>query len=155
VAASTLALGAIGFFIVERVGARARGESSIGAGDALAIGCAQAAALVPGVSRSGATITVGMFLGLTRDGAARFSFLLGVPAILAAAGHAGLDLVKTGLGPGEAQVFLVGMVVSAVVGYAAIGSLLRYLTRHSLAAFAWYRLVVAGVVVAAMLAGRV
>jgi undecaprenyl-diphosphatase len=155
VAAATLALGAIGFFVVERVGKRSRDESSIGAADSLAIGCAQAAALVPGVSRSGATITVGMFLGLTRDAAARFSFLLGVPAIVAAAAHAGLDLVKTGVGPGEAQVFIVGILVSAAVGYAAIGALLRYLTRHSLAAFAWYRLVVAGVVVAAMLAGRV
>jgi len=155
VAASTLALGAIGFFVVERVGKRVRTESSIGAVDGFVIGCAQASALVPGVSRSGATITVGMFLGLTRDAAARFSFLLGIPAIVAAAGHAGLDLLKTGLGPGEARMFLVGMAVSAVVGYAAIGSLLRYLTRHSLAAFAWYRLVIAGLVVAAMLAGRV
>lgn len=155
VAASMLALGAVGFFVVERVGRRVRTESSIGVADSLAIGCAQAAALVPGVSRSGATITIGMFLGLTRDGAARFSFLLGVPAIVAAAGHAGMDLLKTGLAPGEARVFLVGMVVSALVGYAAIGSLLRYLGRHSLAAFAWYRLIVAGMVVAAMLAGRV
>jgi undecaprenyl-diphosphatase len=155
VAATMLALGAVGFFIVERVGTRVRDESTVGVRDSLAIGCAQAAALVPGVSRSGATITVGMFLGLTREAAARFSFLLGVPAIVAAAAHAGLDLVKTGFGPGGASIFLVGISVSAVVGYAAIGSLLRYLSRHSLAAFAWYRLIVAGLVVAAMLAGRV
>jgi undecaprenyl-diphosphatase len=154
VAAFTLALGAVGFFVVERVGRRVRDEESVGVLDSLAVGCAQAAALVPGVSRSGATITIAMFLGLTREAAARFSFLLGVPAIIAAAGHEGLDLVRVGLTGDEARLFLVGMAVSAVVGYLAIGSLLKYLGRHSLAAFAWYRLAVAGVVVAAMLAGR-
>ena len=79
VASAMLALGALLFFWVERVGSRTRDERSLTAGESLAVGVAQAAALVPGVSRSGATITMGMALGLTREAAARFSFVLGVP----------------------------------------------------------------------------
>jgi undecaprenyl-diphosphatase len=154
VAATTLALGALGFFLVERFGSRTRGEASLGYGEAVWVGCAQAAALVPGVSRSGATMTLAMAFGLRRDAAARFSFLLGIPAIVAAAAHAGLDLLKTGLHGSEVSLFVVGLVTSAVVGYVAIGILLRYLTRHSLSAFAWYRLAVALAVVLGMLAGR-
>lgn len=154
VAAATLALGAIGFFVAERFGRQARGEESAGYGDSVAIGLAQAAALVPGVSRSGATITVGMLLGLRREAAARFSFLLGIPAIAAAAGHAALGVIEAGLTGEQAVLFLIGMSVSAVVGYLAIDYLLRYLTRHSLSVFAWYRLAVAAIVVVGMLLGR-
>lgn len=154
VAAATLALGAIGFFVADRFGRQAREEESAGYGDSVAIGIAQAAALVPGVSRSGATITVGMLLGLRREAAARFSFLLGVPAITAAAAHAGLEVAETGLTGDQAILFLIGMSVSAVVGYLAIGYLLRYLTRHTLSVFAWYRLAVAAIVVAGILMGR-
>ena len=146
VASATLALGALLFFWVERVGARNRDDRSLTAAEGVAVGMAQAAALVPGVSRSGATITMGMAFGLTREAAARFSFVLGVPAILAAAGHEGLHLAKAGMGAGEAAIFLVGMATSAIVGYAAIKYFLRYLIDHSLAAFAWYRLVIAALV---------
>ncbi len=146
VAAATLALGALLFFWVERVGSRDRDDGSLTAGESVAIGVAQAVALVPGVSRSGATITMGMFVGLTREAAARFSFVLGVPAICAAAGHEGLHLLKAGIGRDEAMMFLVGMVTSALVGYAAIKYFLKYLTSHSLAAFAWYRLVIAALI---------
>ena len=85
IAAAMLAVGAIGLLLAERFGARARDEASVTTWEAVAIGLAQASALVPGVSRSGATIAVGMLLGLRRDSIARFSFLLGVPAIMAAA----------------------------------------------------------------------
>lgn len=154
VAAVTLAAGALAFFAAERFGGRTRDESGIGHGEAAAIGVAQAAALVPGVSRSGATIALGMLFGLRRESAARFSFLLGVPAITAAAAHAGLDLARTGLTAHDAGIFLTGLGVSAAVGYVAIGGLLRYLARHSLAAFAWYRLALAAAVVCWMWAGR-
>lgn len=147
VAAGTLAAGALLFFVVERVGSRSRGEETVSFGEALAIGTAQAAALVPGVSRSGATITVGMFAGLRRDGAARFSFVLGVPAIVAAAGHEGLGLLRTGLSGADAVLFVVGMGVSAGVGYLAIRFFLKYLAGHSLAVFAWYRLGLAALAV--------
>jgi undecaprenyl-diphosphatase len=88
-----------------------------------------------------------MALGLRRDEAARFGFLLGVPAILAAAVKEGLPLVRHGLPPGEGTIFAVGIATSAVVGYLAVRLFLRYLTRHSLSVFAWYRLALAASVV--------
>ena len=154
VAAATLAGVAVLFLVVERIGARTQGEESISVPGALAIGVAQAMALVPGVSRSGATITTGMFMGQRRDAAARFSFVLGVPAILAAASHEGLHLVRVGLTADQAGVFLVGMSVSAVVGYAAIAYLLKYLVNHTLAVFAWYRIALAAATAFWLVTGR-
>jgi len=154
VVVATLTLVGVLFLVVEAVGARSRDEGSIGAGEALAIGAAQALALIPGVSRSGATITLGMFLGLRRDAAARFSFVLGVPAILAAAVHEGLGLARVGLTAGEAGIFLVGMGVSAVVGYVAIKYFLKYVVNHTLSVFAWYRIALASVTVAWLVSSR-
>jgi undecaprenyl-diphosphatase len=148
VAGATLAVGALAFFAVERYGARRRTRESLGLWDAILIGCAQAAALVPGVSRSGATMATGMALGMRRDESARFVFLLGVPAILAAAVKEGLPLVKNGLPSGEGPLFAAGIVSSAVVGYLAVRFFIRYVGRHSLAAFAWYRLALAAAVLA-------
>src|SRR5262245_42080000 len=108
VSAIALAVGAAGLLLAERFGRQNRGEETLGAGGALAMGVAQAMALVPGVSRSGATMTVGMFAGLTREAAARFSFVLGVPAILAAAAKEGLDVARAGLQADAAVLFLVG-----------------------------------------------
>jgi undecaprenyl-diphosphatase len=147
VAGAMLAVVAFAFFAVERYGAKRRLQSSLGIVDAIAIGCAQAAALVPGVSRSGSTIAAAMALGLRRDEAARFVFVLGVPAILAAAAKEGVPFVKHGLPPGEGAIFLAGMVTSAVVGYLAVRFFIRYVSNHSLAAFAWYRLALAAAVV--------
>jgi undecaprenyl-diphosphatase len=143
VAAATLAAGALVFLLAERFGRLRRGEGSISIGEALGLGLAQASALVPGVSRSGATIAVAMLFGLKRDSAARFSFLLGVPAILMAGAHEGLGLLQVGLAPGDAVLFAAGMAVSAVVGYFTVKYFLRYLSRHSLHPFAWYRLALA------------
>jgi undecaprenyl-diphosphatase len=154
VAVITLTLVAVLFLIVERAGLATRGEEAVTPAVALAIGAAQAAALVPGVSRSGATIATGMFLGVRRDAAARFSFLLGVPAILAAAAHEGLHLVETGMGPGQARLFLIGMGVSGVVGYFTIKYFLKYLVGHTLAVFAWYRIALAAMTAGWLLAGR-
>jgi undecaprenyl-diphosphatase len=151
VAAVALAAVALGFFAVERYGAKRRLQSSLGIVDAIVIGCAQAAALVPGVSRSGATITASMTMGLRRDESARFVFLLGVPAILAAALREGLPFVRHGLPPGEGPLFATGIVTSAAVGYLAVRFFIRYVSDHSLAAFAWYRLALAAAVVAWLL----
>jgi undecaprenyl-diphosphatase len=147
VAAVALAVVAFGLFAVERYGAKRRLQSSLGLVDAVVIGCAQATALVPGVSRSGSTIIAAMGLGLRRDESARFVFLLGVPAILAAAAKEGLPFLRHGLPPGEASLFLTGMAASAVVGYLAVTFFIRYVSDHSLAAFAWYRLALAATVV--------
>jgi undecaprenyl-diphosphatase len=114
---------------------------------------AQAVALVPGVSRSGATITLGLFLGLRREEAARFSFLMSVP-IIAGAGTLQLgEALAEGVGAQEALNFGAGFVTSAVVGYLAISFFLRFVADHSLRAFAYYRFALAAVVVVLLLLG--
>jgi undecaprenyl-diphosphatase len=120
----------------DRLASRKRTLDDVTWRDALAVGLAQALALMPGVSRSGITITVGLFRGLDRAAAARFSFLLAGPITLAAA----LYKLRGGVPGSELVPVLVGTMVSAVTGWIAIGFLLRYLQRNSLAAFVVYRL---------------
>ena len=154
VVAVALAIGAIGLLVAERSGSKQRGEASIGYGEALAIGTAQASALIPGISRSGATLTVAMLLGLRRDAAARFVFLLSLPAVLAAALKEGAEVAKVGLAGLPITLFAIGLVVSAVVGYVTVKYFIRYLAGHSLHVFAIYRLVLAAVTVAWLIARR-
>jgi undecaprenyl-diphosphatase len=142
----TLALGAVLFLVAERVRPALRPAASITPGEALAFGCAQAAALVPGISRSGATITMGLLLGIQRAEAARFSFLLGVPAILAAAVKEGAHLAKVGMSADAVPLFLIGMVTSAIVGYLTVRFFMRFLGSNRLDVFAAYRLALAAVV---------
>jgi undecaprenyl-diphosphatase len=144
VAAVMLILGAGLLLAVERFGTRGADEEGITPAGAFVIGVAQTAALVPGVSRSGATIATGMALGLRREVAARFTFLLSVPAILAAAVEEALNLRGTAFTAADAQLFLVGMVTSAVVGYLTVKYFIRFLATHRLDVFAWYRLALAG-----------
>ncbi|MGH9161988.1 MAG: undecaprenyl-diphosphate phosphatase [Vicinamibacteraceae bacterium] len=146
VCALTLSGGALLFFVVERMSRQQRDEASLTAIDALLFGMAQSAALVPGVSRSGATIVMGMMLGLSRASAARFGFLLGIPAILAAAAKEGLVLARDPFQPGEATVFIIGIASSALVGYITVAYFMRFLGGHRLDAFAWYRLALAAAV---------
>jgi undecaprenyl-diphosphatase len=110
--------------------------------DALIVGCAQATALIPGVSRSGSTITAGLFRNMTREAAVRFIFLLSKPLIAGAALLKAHELRKEGLPAGMHMPSLVGVLVSAVVGYAAIAWLIRYLQSNSLKVFIVYRIVV-------------
>ena len=108
---------------------------------ALVIGAAQALALMPGVSRSGITITAALFLGFQREAAARFSFLLSLP-IVAGAGILKVGtLVKHGIPAGEVAPLLVGIATSAVCGYLSVAFLLRFVQRSSLYVFVWYRLI--------------
>ncbi len=148
VVAATLAIGGVGLIVAERVGAHRRDETTVGYGEAMAIGLAQAAALVPGVSRSGATLTVALLLGLQRAPAARLVFLLSLPAVLAAAAREGWKLREVGIEAVPVTLFAVGLVVSAVVGYLTIKFFLRYLADHTLVVFAYYRLALAAVTVA-------
>lgn len=140
--------GALAFFglllaAADRVAAGARRDAaSIGVGDAFAVGVAQAFALIPGASRSGVTMTGAFFLGIERGAAARFSFLLSIPAI-AAAGlyelwHERAALERAGAGP-----LAVATAVSAVVGYATLDALLRWLRTRSAIPFVVYRLLLA------------
>lgn len=123
----------------ERVATQSRGVESITARDGLVMGLAQALALVPGVSRSGATISAGLFLGLDRAGAARFSFLLSVPAIVLS----GMFQLLSILGGAESDTGIVSLAVATVVagvaGYISIALLLRFLVTHSVGVFVWYR----------------
>jgi undecaprenyl-diphosphatase len=116
-------------------------------GPAVAIGLAQTLALMPGVSRSGITITAGRFLDLDRDSAARFSFLLLVPITLGAVLYKGVgDVLLADLPPGTAGPFLVGTLASLGAGLVAISALLGYVRRHDYSIFVWYRLIAAGFV---------
>jgi len=102
---------------------------------------------VPGISRSGATITIALFFGLRRAEAARFTFLLGIPAILGAAVREFPDMLDQGLHTTGPMPFVVGIVTSGVVGYVAVKYFIRFLAKHSLDVFAWYRLALAASVV--------
>lgn len=140
------------FLAAEALGSRSREASKMGPFGALGVGVAQACALVPGVSRSGATITCGLFLGLRREEAARFSFLLSVPVTAAAAGLSLSEAAGEGMDGHEALMFLAGSLSSAAVGYLAIKFLLRFLANHSLRIFAYYRFALAAVVAVVLLA---
>lgn len=147
--AAMTALVALVMLAADRLGRKDRPWTTAGLKDWLAIGMAQAVALMPGVSRSGITMSAGLGLGLERDAAARCSFLLSAPII---AGAAGLHLKEVlgghGLRAGEAQDFAVAAVTAAVVGYLCIRFLLDYLRKHGLALFVWYRMGLAALIVA-------
>jgi len=143
VAACMLAVGALLLLAVERLGTKGAGEERLTPAGAFVIGTAQAAALVPGVSRSGVTIAAGVALGLRREAAARFTFLLSVPAILAAAAKEALDLRGVPMAASDVMLFAVGFLTSAVVGYVTVRFFIRYLVTHRLDVFAWYRLALA------------
>ncbi len=117
------------------------------------IGLSQILALVPGVSRSGITITTGRFLGLTRDAAARFSFLLLIPITFGAVVFKGAKVLADPLPPGSAGPFLVGMIAAAAVGLIAIDVLLGYVRRHTYTPFVVYRLLAAAVIVLLIASG--
>lgn len=139
------------FLIAEAVGRKTKSVSKLRPAGALGVGLAQAAALIPGVSRSGATITYGLFLGLRREEAARFSFLMSVPVTAAAAGLSLAEAAGEGMDAHEAAMFLAGSASSAVVGYLAIRFLLRFLAKHTLRIFAYYRFALAAVVALVLL----
>jgi undecaprenyl-diphosphatase len=133
----------------DRVSRQNRGIGTVGLVDALAIGGAQALAVVPGTSRSGITITAGLFRNLDRRSAARFSFLLSTPAITAAALKSFYDLYKQGGIPEDMRMpVLVGVAVSAAVGCAVIAFFLRYLRTKSLRPFIYYRIAFGIIVIA-------
>lgn len=143
VAATALLMGAGLLLLIERLRPQGTDESGLGPRDALLIGMAQSVALIPGVSRSGATIAAGMALGLRRDVAARFTFLMSVPAVTAAAAKEALNLRGTNFGPDDALLFAVGALVSGLVGYLTVKYFIRFLATNSLHVFAWYRVALA------------
>ncbi|CAB4871113.1 unannotated protein [freshwater metagenome] len=137
----------------DRIGSRTRELEQVDRRDAIVIGFAQALALIPGVSRSGATISFGLFQGFTREAAARFSFLLSVPAVVLS----GLfELRKIGDGTGVgAGATLIATLFAFIFGYASIAWLLGYLRTHSLGIFIRYRLALGAFVLVLALAGAI
>ncbi|MBA3710977.1 MAG: UDP-diphosphatase [Pyrinomonadaceae bacterium] len=152
VIATMLVVMALLLLVAEKVGRRERTMTHLGLRDALAVGFAQVLALIPGTSRSGATIMGGLFAGETRETAARFSFLLSIPAITAS-GLLQLKEAVVKLPAGSALPLIIATVVAGVVGYASIWFLLRFLRTHSTGIFIGYRLVVGGALLALLAAG--
>jgi undecaprenyl-diphosphatase len=139
IAGSLIVLGIL-LWVAEKKASFRREVKDIGWMDSQLIGLAQALALIPGSSRSGTTMTAAMFLGLTREAAARFSFLLGIPAIGAAGLFELRDLLKHGLGSAGLTSLMIGILTSALSGYLAIDLLLRYLRTRTTYVFVWYRI---------------
>jgi undecaprenyl-diphosphatase len=137
--------------LAEAVAKQDRGERDLNLTDSLLIGFAQCLALIPGVSRSGATISVGLMRGLDRVTATRLAFLLGIPALLGAGVYELPSALKDG-GVGALPT-LVGTVVSFVVAYASVAWLLRYVAGHTIAIFVWYRWILAAIIIVALSTG--
>ena len=153
VIASALIVLALVLVLAERTGRRYTTLERITLGDALSVGCAQALAIVPGVSRSGVTITAALFRGMTREAAARFSFLLSTPIIGAAVSKAIFDGARHGFPAVPPSSAIVGIIVSGVVGYLSIAFLLRYLATHNTFVFVYYRIALGLLVLAAYFKG--
>ncbi len=152
ITATVLVLFSLVFILAEKYGKKNRGSDELTMKDALVMGFAQCLALIPGVSRSGGTISAGLFLNLDREVATRFSFLLAIPAVLAS----GLFSLPDAFDPQAGQAasglqLLVGTGFAFVVGYAAIAWLLKFVANHSFSWFAAYRIPV-GLLVMALLA---
>jgi undecaprenyl-diphosphatase len=142
-------------YVVDRRARRTRELRDLRLSDSVVIGLAQAVALQPGVSRSGVTITAARWLGLTREAAARFSFLLSLPVIGGAGVYKGMKLLTGAehIPPGFVGPFVWGMIASAVSGFVVIWGMLSYLRRRDFALFALYRLAAAGIVLGLIAAG--
>jgi undecaprenyl-diphosphatase len=145
--ATMLAIFGVVLWYVDKTWKSDRGIDSVGVRTGLFLGTAQALALQPGVSRSGITMTGARLLGLDRESAARFSFLLAMPIIAGAGLSKGVSLIHDGFG-GFGTQFLWGFVASAISGFIVIWGLLKYLRAHSFAVFMWYRLAIAALIFA-------
>ena len=153
VVAVTLIALALALIAAERHGRREKQLDGVSWKDALIVGLAQALAIVPGVSRSGVTITAALFRGMQREAGAHFSFFLSAPIIAGAGAKKTLDLFSEGL-TGDAMAMLgIGILTSAIVGYMAIAFLLRYLATHTTYAFIYYRIALGIVVLLAFSLG--
>jgi undecaprenyl-diphosphatase len=131
--------------LADKFGRQARPVSQLRTRDAIALGCAQALALIPGVSRSGATITMGLSLGLTREAATRYAFLLAIPAVLGSGAYEATRIsnaAETSWGP-----IILATVVSFAIGYLVIAWLIRYVSSNSYLPFVVYRLALAALIV--------
>jgi undecaprenyl-diphosphatase len=152
--AGFLVVGGLLLWLADRLGRRTRELEQISAPAALTIGFSQALALLPGISRSGATLTTGLALGLTREAAARFSFLLATPITLGAGLYGSRRLLTESHTGVEWLAIAVGFAVAAASGMVAIGFLLSWLRRRSVTVFTLYRIAFAGLIVVLVFTGH-
>jgi len=152
--AGFVVLGAAGLWLADRLGSRRDRIEQLNAGKAVAIGLSQALALLPGISRSGATISAGLAFGLTREAAARFSFLLATPITLGAGLYGSRHLLAEAHTGNEWLAIAVGFAAATISGALAIGFLLRWLRSRSVTIFSVYRLGFAALVVGLVIVGR-
>jgi undecaprenyl-diphosphatase len=143
------------FAVVDRFASRVRDESSLGPRDALAIGIGQAVALIPGTSRSGSTMAVGLALGLNRTSAARFSFLLSAPITFGAVAKQAADVARLGPTANDLAMYAVGAITAGISGALAIHGLMRFVRTRSFAPFVAYRIVAGGIVIGLAVSGRI
>lgn len=144
IAGSLIAVGIV--MLISEKANRGRGIGDIKLSDAAVIGIAQAIALIPGVSRSGITISVGLFRGFEREVSARFSFMLSTPVILGATLLEGRKLFLNS-GSHDLNLFMAGLAASAVAGFTAIKFLLYFFRRHPMNIFVYYRFMLAGIII--------
>lgn len=149
-----LVVGAAILWLAERSGSRRKGTLDLSFTQALAIGGAQALALIPGISRSGISISAALFAGLRREEAARFSFMMATPITAAAGGFELLQVIRGGGVAIQVIPLVAGLVTSFVFGILAIAVLLRFLQTRSTDVFVAYRVVLAAIVLATWLALR-
>jgi len=140
--------------LAEKIGSHRRPFEKLRWQDGLLMGLAQSLALIPGVSRSGSTLTAGLFMNLERAAAARFSFLLGIPAITLAGLVELKDVFKTGVSPDTVFPLLVGVISSGVFSYLAIAWLIKFLQKRSTWIFVWYRLLFGSLILGAISWGQ-
>ena len=152
--AGFLVLGALSLWLADRFGSQRRELGDLTAPTALAIGLSQALALLPGISRSGATITAGRALGMSREAAARFSFLLATPITLGAGLYGSRKLLTETHSGVEWVAIVIGFAAAAASGLVAIGFLLAWLRRRSLTVFSLYRVAFAALIVVLVIVGR-
>ena len=152
--AAFLVIGAVGLWLADRLGSRQRELEQLTVPSALTIGFSQALALLPGISRSGATITSALALGLTREAAARFSFLLAMPITLGAGLYGSRQLMEESHTATEWFALTAGFVAAAVAGLLAIRIMLAWLRRRSVTVFSVYRVALALLIVGWLMLGR-
>ncbi len=151
---TTLAVVGVLMGVADHLGKKSRGLKELTLRDAVLVGCAQAFAIVPGVSRAGSTMSAALAVGFDREASARFSFLMATPiifgAVVVGTGHLRHEMLEPGMG----AALVAGVVTSAIVGLAAIHGLLAYLRRRSFDAFVAYRVALGVIVVGLTLAGK-
>ena len=141
--------------LAESLGNQKRDFKNLTVKDGIVIGFAQSLAIIPGVSRSGSTITAGLFSNLDRATAARFSFLLGIPAITLAGLIELKDLIDVGIDSSQALAIIFGLISSAIFSYLAIAWLIKFLQQRSTWVFVWYRIVFGAFILSAIALGKI